>query len=126
MHHDCRPTRSSEVAKMRQDMVNIQATQGTECCRSLLLYLPFVYKCAIFPRRGLLINKQTINLNFPALFQHVSLYRLLFSERHVNEVDSAQSLYVEAAPGEDEDDRARLEGLRPNTEYQVGKNKQYV
>ncbi len=37
----------------------------------------------------------------------------------MNEVDSAHSLYVEAAPGEDEDDRARLDGLRPNTEYQV-------
>ncbi len=49
VHHDHRPTRSSEVARMRQDMDKIQATQGTERCRSLLLYLPFVYKCAIFP-----------------------------------------------------------------------------
>ena len=40
VHHDHRPTRSSEVAKMCQDMDKIQATQGTECCRSLSLYLP--------------------------------------------------------------------------------------
>ncbi len=49
VHHNHRPTRSSEVAKMCQDMDKIQATQGTECCRSLSLYLQFVYKCAIFP-----------------------------------------------------------------------------
>ncbi len=49
VHHDHRPTRSSEVAKMHQDMDKIQAMQGTECCRSISLYLPFVYKCTIFP-----------------------------------------------------------------------------
>ncbi len=49
VHHDHHPTRGSEVAKMCHDMVRIQATQGTECCRSLLLYLPIVYKCMIFP-----------------------------------------------------------------------------
>ncbi len=45
VRHDHHPTRSSEVAKMCQDMNKIQATQGTECCRSLLLHLPFLY-CA--------------------------------------------------------------------------------
>ncbi len=59
VHHDHRPTRSSQVSKMCQDMDKIQTTQGTECCRSLLLYFPFVYKYAIFPWRWLLINKQT-------------------------------------------------------------------
>ncbi len=49
VHHDHHPTRSSEVSKMRQDMDKIHATQGMECCRSLLLHLPFVCKCAIFP-----------------------------------------------------------------------------
>ena len=49
VHHDHHPTRSSEVSKMCQDRDKIQTTQGTECCRSLLLYFPFVYKCAIFP-----------------------------------------------------------------------------
>ena len=46
--HHCL-TRSSEVAKVCQDMDKILATQGTKCCRSLSLYLPFVHKCAIFP-----------------------------------------------------------------------------
>ncbi len=38
-----------------------------ECCKSLLLHLPFVYKCAIFPWRGLLINKQTCVNHVPDL-----------------------------------------------------------
>ncbi len=50
VHHDHRPTRRSEVTKMRQDMDKIQAMQGTECCRSIsLYYFPFVYQCTIFP-----------------------------------------------------------------------------
>ncbi len=49
VHHYHHPTTGSEVAKMSQDMVRIQATQETECCRSLLFYLPFMYNCMIFP-----------------------------------------------------------------------------
>ncbi len=47
----------------------------------------------------------------------VSLYRVLYSEHHVNEVEAAESVYVEAKQGLP--DGARLEGLRSATRYQV-------
>ncbi len=37
VHHDHHSTRSSEFTKMCQDMDKIQATQGSEFCRSLSL-----------------------------------------------------------------------------------------
>ncbi len=53
----------------------------------------------------------------PPRHSHAALYRILFSEHHVNEVEAAESVYIEARPGTA--DTARLEGLRTGTRYQI-------
>ncbi len=53
-----------------QRCVRIQAMQETECCRSLLLYLPFVHKCMIFPWRVLLIKHTYKQIRLPNAFSY--------------------------------------------------------